>query len=501
MIYGPPGTGKTTRLIQRVEEFVADGVPADSIAVVSFTRAAAAEIATRATVNKQGAKGVQASTIHSLAFRLAGLDKSQIITTRELKEFAETVGIPCQGNTSFTRNDATMLEGDEYLSLISYAANQLIFAGSAFKTKPAMSMKGNQGTFSGFCYAYGEWKDDNNLVDFTDVLVKALDNETPLEYEVLIVDEAQDLSPLQWLLINKWAETMKAVVVAGDDDQSIYEWGGADPQGMATFQKDNNATYEVLNQSYRLPSSVHDLAVRLITSIPTRVDKQYAPRDYAGTVNYHNYRLGEALPPIIDQNVPTMILYRNHSFRKKIEQAVIEQRIPYRVDSGSPGVLQSPGSSAVRLWEGLFVEDLDDEAFFKIIKKIKPRVKAYIMEQVEEAAKAGEQAEREFWTRYRDVTWDEVLTFNEWSPSQLAYFGEMVDRYGLFFDPKLTLSTFHAVKGREADHVIVLDSLGSRTFESYQTDRDPEIRAMYVAITRAKKRLDVLSSTNPVLTR
>ena len=196
-----------------------------------------------------------------------------------------------------------------------------------------------------------------------------------------------------------------------------------------------------------------------------------------------------------------MILYRNHSFRKKIEQAVIDKRIPYRVDSGSPGVLQSPGASAVRMWEGLFVEDLDDEAFFKLIKKIKPRVKAYILDQVEEAAKAGEQAERDYWTRYRDATWDEVLTFNEWSPSQLAYFAEMVDRYGLFHEPQLTLSTFHAVKGREADHVIVLDSLGRRTYASYQTDRDPEIRAMYVAITRAKKRLDVLSSTNAVLTR
>ena len=320
-----------------------------------------------------------------------------------------------------------------------------------------------------------------------------------MDYDVLIVDEAQDLSPLQWLLINKWATTMKAVVVAGDDDQSIYEWGGADPQGMAQFQEDNQATYEVLNQSYRLPNKVHDLAVSLISTIPTRVDEQYAPRDYAGIVNYHNYRVGDSLPPIIDKNVPTMILYRNHSFRRKIEQAVIEQRLPYRVDSGSPGVLQSPGAAAVRMWEGLFVDDLDDENFFKMIKKIKPRVKAYILEQVEEAAKAGEQAERDYWNKYRDATWDQVLTFNEWSPSQLAYFGEMMDQHGLFHVPQLILSTFHAVKGREADHVIVLDSLGRRTFESYQTDRDPEIRAMYVAITRAKKRLDVFSSTYPVL--
>lgn len=478
---------------------MSNGVPSASIAVLSFTRAAAIEIASRATLNKKGAKGVHASTIHSMAFKVAGLDRSQILTTRELREFAELVGVPCHGNTSFTKNDERMLEGDEYLALISYAINKNINASSVFNDRYTFRSQGDKITFDFFCYEYAGWKHDKGFIDFTDVLVKAMDTDFVLDYDVLIVDEAQDLSPLQWDLIGRWSQNMTDVIIAGDDDQAIYEWGGADPQGMAKFQTQNNATYEVLNQSYRLPHRVHDLAINLISGIPTRVDKQYAPRDYAGQVNYHIYTLGDALPPIIDTNVQTMILYRNHSFRKKIEQAVIDKGIPYCVDSGAPGILQSPGAKAARLWEGLFVDELDDEDFFKIIKKLKPRVKAYIMEAIEQAAKEGEQAERACWSNYQNLSYIEVLNFNEWSPIEMAYFVDVVTRYGMFYSPMLTLSTFHAVKGREADHVIVLDSLGKRTYDSYLSDPDPEIRAMYVAITRTKKRLDVLSSTNAVL--
>ena len=79
--------------------------------------------------------------------------------------------------------------------------------------------------------------------------------------------------------------------VAGDDDQAIFRWAGADIEHFIAMAKDENLiTVIPLTQSYRVPKSVHTLATKMAQSISNRIDKQYDPRDDEGERKVLNFR-------------------------------------------------------------------------------------------------------------------------------------------------------------------------------------------------------------------
>src|SRR5690606_19644533 len=116
--------------------------------------------------------------------------------------------------------------------------------------------------------AYKRWKLREGLFDFTDLLAADLD---PLPVDVVLVDEAQDLSLLQWRALDIFTAKAQRVYIAGDDDQAIFTWAGASPQAFL----DRPGRSKVLAQSYRLPRAVHALAQRLVKPIHQRKDKTF----------------------------------------------------------------------------------------------------------------------------------------------------------------------------------------------------------------------------------
>ena len=141
--------------------------------------------------------------------------------------------------------------------------------------------------FVSFCIMYKEYKRVIKKLDFNDMLIMAL-TAPPLKVRALFIDEAQDLSLLQWKVIKHWAQAIEYVCVCGDDDQSIYKFSGATPTGMFDFQNSENAKKVVLEQSHRLPKRVFNIAVELQKSMGDRVEKEYQPRDEKGIVTYCN---------------------------------------------------------------------------------------------------------------------------------------------------------------------------------------------------------------------
>ena len=105
-----------------------------------------------------------------------------------------------------------------------------------------------------FVKNYSKYKDGNFLVDYTDMLEMFIDSGGSPNLDVLIVDEAQDLSTLQWRCVEKLAKNVENVFIAGDDDQAIYRWAGADVDHFIKLKGDT--TY--LRQSYRVPRKVVD---------------------------------------------------------------------------------------------------------------------------------------------------------------------------------------------------------------------------------------------------
>ena len=105
------------------------------------------------------------------------------------------------------------------------------------------------------------------------------------KYDVVFIDEAQDLSPVQWKMVDIIRENSKYVILAGDDDQAIYGWAGAN---VKKFQNISTKKDIILPQSYRVPKHIQSIANKILERIPyeRRVKKYWKARDEEGLVNH-----------------------------------------------------------------------------------------------------------------------------------------------------------------------------------------------------------------------
>ena len=99
------------------------------------------------------------------------------------------------------------------------------------------------------------YKKAYSLKDYTDMIENFIVSELCPKYDVVFIDEAQDLSPIQWKMFDILKKNSKYIILAGDDDQAIYGWAGAD---VKRFQQEP-AKEIVLPQSYRVPKSFNIL--------------------------------------------------------------------------------------------------------------------------------------------------------------------------------------------------------------------------------------------------
>lgn len=480
VIYGPPGTGKSTELITRMKKSIESGVDENRIGFVSFTKAAAHELAHRVGIKP----GYNISTIHSVCFRLAGIIKDQVIDYHKLKEFSKIIGLDLSGANPEENEQIT--DGDLYLALYNYHHTQL--AGSEkndYKDTYCHSHRpGEMGQFIRFCVAMDGFKKINGYIDFNDMLKLALHCEAP-DIDVLFVDEAQDLSPLQWKIVYHWCDFIPEVHVAGDEDQSIYVWGGADARGMTRFEDEFLAERKILEQSYRIPASVHTIANNIISRVENREEKKYRPRDEIGIID----RFGDAGMVKVQHGENVLVLFRNHSLRQSIEYCLVNQSVPYIVDSGKPGLLQGYKAKAAITWSKIVKEFnhagiimTKGREYANLLRNVRPIIKKRIENE------DLDSIIHSHWVDIIDAPYDVI-----------KYLMSIESNYGsLNVKPTIHLSTIHGSKGREADRVILINGMTTRSSEAMLIDSDSEYRTFYVGATRARHRLDIVMDDNPL---
>lgn len=477
-IYGPPGTGKSTEVIRRFSALLDDGINPDRIGLVSFTKAAAKELAQRIGINSPNI-----ATIHSYCYRLLGVSKQQVIGWSHLKEFEKEVGIEIRGENP--EEEEELCEGDHYLTLYGLAHARMTSYGDTYDKS---DQPGTRDRFIYFAQTYDNWKNAYGYIDFSDMLGAALDIPAP-RLDFLFVDEAQDLSPLQWAVIRHWSGTIGNITIAGDDDQAIYIWGGADPDGMHRFEREYGAERVVLGQSYRVPHYAHVLAERVIGQVSSRVEKEYRPRDEEGIIKHHVAPHSLKLTHGED----TMVLYRSHYMRKEIEEYLIQRQIPYVTDSGRPGLLQGAVSASLRLIKKARTNIC--EIGIPALTDAEVRVMKRNMTEIAKAA----------WDKQ---AWDKITARQPWDHLKLggpwlAYLRSIETKYGTDCKPTIHLSTIHGSKGRQAERVVVINDVSNKTAKSMDNKEgiDAEMRTFYVAVTRTKNILDIVHGDNalPVL--
>jgi DNA helicase-2/ATP-dependent DNA helicase PcrA len=470
-IFGPPGTGKTSRMLTYLDQVLSEGNPPERIAFLTFT-VQAREVAVKRVREQFGFKKEQMpyfKTLHSVAFHQQGMRRDSVLQDKHLRALSKFLGM----EFTLDRSDLDGLSlnavqggtpGDKLLTLDHLRRHRLVSLEEAL-TRSSHDI--DLYTARYFTAGYQKWKAMNFIFDYTDLLERVWE---PVPVDYVFVDEAQDLSRLQWRVLDTFARDAWLAYVAGDDDQAIFEWAGADPSVFLDRPAD---TFEVLGQSYRVPRRVHDVAVKFTEMISRRQPKEWNARDVEGTVEYL---------PTLEGWVPrddgrTMVLYRNHSIARGVERHLRELGFAYsRLDRGRAAGLQH--AQAIVLWEKL-----------RRGHALTPD-EWTVVDEARDTSTGGVDPTR---------PWYEAL--DRMTDDDSTYLRRVIARSGakgLTEKPHIELSTIHAAKGDEAEHVVVMTDMSKRSFDGLYEEPDAEARVMYVATTRAKETLTVVGVHHPL---
>lgn len=489
IVLGPPGTGKTTTLLGIVEDELASGTPPDRIAFVSFTRRAAEEAMSRAATrfSLERKQLPYFRTLHSLCFRAMGLKSGEVLEGRRLEAFGELVGHKITGR--FSLEDGTIFgfeKGDRLLFMENLARVRGLPLREVYnEDHDDLSIH----ELERFAAALHEYKTELGIVDFTDMLQQFCAGGPHLGLEVLLVDEAQDLSLLQWEMVRKLAIGARRVVIAGDDDQALYRWAGADVETLIQMEGDTR----VLDQSWRVPRAVQAVASEVVGRVRHRREKAWRPRPEDGSVMRHR-SVGA-----IDLSGPDiLILGRNRYLLRECEGMIRSQGYLYEshgVSSIRPSVL-----SAVLYWErlrqrrrevtGAEVRKMYD--FMSAGRGYTRGHKSLPGIGDDEVVTMEMLVERGGLLANPEAVWHDVL--DRMSLSDIAYIRAALRRgENLQASPRIRLSTIHGMKGGEGAQVILLTDMAMRTFQESHRHPEDECRVFYVAATRAKEELHIVA--------
>lgn len=450
MVFGAPGCGKTTRLMEILAEELKHNDP-DKIAFVSFTRKGTYEGVERAKqlCNLQEEDLPYFRTLHSIAFRQGGYTKYDMISKADYKTFSKALGMKFTGYYSeeFYSND------DKYLFMHFMKHNNARIAELYHNDLDNKTLKMVETN-------YIRYKDFAHVYDFTDIIERFIEANEPLPVDIAIIDEAQDLTTLQWQMCNVAFRNCKRVYIAGDDDQAIYEWSGADVEYFLNLKAQKR---EILDQSYRLQKKILMLAKNVSRMIGLRVEKNFAPISDEGEVFIYN-SIDELK---LNTNESWYFITRNNWFLQKYRDYLRKQA---RVFIDKETISYDPKKiAAINTFEAARkrkkLTDIDET-------KLKLYVKGPI-----------------------DLTkpWFEVMNFDN---DTTAYYRDLVKNKTNLQDRSITVNTIHGVKGGEADNVVLMLDFTRAVRNNMERNPDSELRCLYVAITRAKKHLYIIHSNS-----
>ncbi|MYR56084.1 UvrD-helicase domain-containing protein, partial [Streptomyces sp. SID625] len=517
------GTGKTRAITHRIAYGVRAGILQPStVLAVTFTNRAAGEM--RGRLRQLGAQGVQARTFHSAALRqlqyfwpkAIGGSMPRLVD-RKIQLVADAAAA-CRVrlDRGELRDAAAEIEWAKVTQTVP--ADYALAAAKAGRDTPRDAAELAQ-----LYSVYEDLKRDRSVIDFEDVLLltvailqdrRDVAEQIRAQYQHFVVDEYQDVSPLQQRLLELWLGERDSLCVVGDASQTIYSFTGATPDHLLDFRvRHPGATVVKLVRDYRsTPQVVHlangllalargraaDHRLELVSQRPAGPEPEYTayadePAEAEGAAR--------RIRDLIASGVPASgiaILFRTNAQSETYEQALADAGVPYQL-RGAERFFDRPEVRKAGIALRAAARFGGNDALLDDTVDLPSQVRAVLSgEGWTPQPPAGSGAVRESWESLAalvNLARDFAAARPGATLSDLV--AELDERANAQHAPTVegvTLASLHSAKGLEWDAVFlvgVAEGMMPITYARTDEQIEEERRLLYVGVTRARERLFV----------
>ena len=494
IIPGPPGTGKTYHLTnhylrREIEEYK---TPSNKIAYITFSNAAAEE-AKKRIGNMFPKFDIRkdfpyVSTMHTLGTRQLNIDtNTQLLKDDKWNSFKNFSQI-CKDMSfeSYISDSGIPQYKNQHMKIIEYARAKNILIDDAAVELDLHHFVDIWLTEQ-IDADLKSYKEQTGMVEFSDMIKQFIEKDKCPPLSAVFLDEAQDLNPLQWDMFFYIESKCERSFIAGDDDQTIYTFQGADENIFINLKGEMDPRIE----SRRVPKEIHKVALSILDNIDNRMIKTWLPRDAEGKVYWD-----QSIDNLNFSSGNWMILARTNKMLYPIRDFLtsLNLRFDSKINDLLPNSLLEAYKIWIRLNEGATVGSEEAKKIYKYLT-VKDKL-------VKHGYGTGKSLDAVDYVDIDDLMMDHgLMVTGSWEQLKIEdesklYIKSLLDNGDDLFKPaRIKVSTIHGVKGEECDNVVLFTDLEKVIYDSALKNPDPEHRLFFVGVTRTKENLYIMQST------